>query len=84
MNYMCVCVCVCMEGSHGCGGCMDGVVVDVPMCMEWDRMGIYVYDECVRMWMNVESSWGAQELACPLLLVLFVVVVGAALVVGGF
>jgi hypothetical protein len=36
--------------------------------------------------MNVESSWGAQELACPLLLlVLFVVVVvGAALVVGGF
>jgi hypothetical protein len=37
------------------------------------------------MWMNVESSWGAQELACPLLLVLFVVVVvGAALVVGGF
>jgi hypothetical protein len=64
---------------------MEGVVVDVPMCMEWDRMDIYVYDGCVRMWMNVESSWGAQELACPLLLVLFVVVVvGAALDVGGF
>ncbi len=54
---------------------MEGVVVDVPMCMEWDRMDIHVYDGCVRMWMNVESSWGAQELACPLLLVLFVVVV---------
>jgi hypothetical protein len=50
--------------------------------IEW----VYVSDGCVRMWMNVESSWGAQELACPLLLlVLFVVVVvGAALVVGGF
>jgi hypothetical protein len=49
MNYMCVCVCVCvcMDGSHGCGGCMEGVVVDVPMCMEWDRMDIYVDDGCV-------------------------------------
>ncbi len=51
---------------------MEGVGVDVPMCMEWDRMDIYVYDGCVRMWMNVESSWGAQELACCPLLLVFV------------
>jgi hypothetical protein len=36
---------VCMDGSHGCGGCMERVSVDVPMCMEWDRMGIvYMMD----------------------------------------
>jgi hypothetical protein len=39
---VCVCVCVCMDGSHGCSGCMEGVGVDVPMCMEWDRMGICI------------------------------------------
>lgn len=83
MNYMCVCVCVWMD-PMGVVDVWKGLVW-MYLCawngIEW----VYVSDGCVRMWMNVESSWGAQELACPLLLVLFVVVVvGAALVVGGF
>ncbi len=40
MNYMCVgvcarvCLCAWMDPMVWCGGCMEGVGVDVPMCME--------------------------------------------------